>query len=83
MLLTRRLRVEPWTELVQPTDNGFHPVLEGILYVAHYGDMIRRLLADYGDRAHCSHLDVASSTLTATVDQVMAAFCDHGSSERG
>jgi hypothetical protein len=101
-------------------DHGFHTVLEGILYVAHYGDMIGGLLADYGDRAHCFYLDVpfeetlarhatkpiadvvdgdrlrswyrpldllpggvetvipASSTLTATVDRVMAAFYPHG-----
>lgn len=28
------------------------------LYVAHYGDMITRLLADHRDRAHCFYLDV-------------------------
>ncbi|MFD3838508.1 AAA family ATPase [Streptomyces sp. NPDC058642] len=39
-------------------EHGFHTVLEGILYVAHYGDMLAGLLADYGDRAHCYYLDV-------------------------
>lgn len=39
-------------------EHGFHTVLEGILYVAHYGDMLAGLLADYGDRAHCFYLDV-------------------------
>jgi predicted kinase len=105
--------------------HGFHTVLEGILYVAHYGDMLTRLLADYRDRAHCFYLDVpfeqtlarhatkpiatevgydqlrswyrpldllpggvetvipASSSLTATIDQVRGALCDHGSSHGG
>ncbi|MFF4273619.1 AAA family ATPase [Streptomyces sp. NPDC001536] len=39
-------------------EHGFHTVLEGILYVSHYGDMLAGLLADYGDRAHCFYLDV-------------------------
>lgn len=39
-------------------EHGFHTVLEGILYVAHYGDMLAGLLADYGGRAHCYYLDV-------------------------
>ncbi|MFG2132912.1 AAA family ATPase [Streptomyces sp. NPDC048751] len=39
-------------------DHGFHTVLEGILYVAHYGDMLTGLLADYPGRSHCFYLDV-------------------------
>ncbi|MHC3473581.1 P-loop NTPase family protein [Streptomyces sp. 7R007] len=39
-------------------DHGFHTVLEGILYVAHYGDMLAGLLADYPERTHCFYLDV-------------------------
>ncbi|MFF3330518.1 AAA family ATPase [Streptomyces sp. NPDC002888] len=39
-------------------DHGFHTVLEGILYVAHYGDMLTRLVADYSGRSHCFYLDV-------------------------
>lgn len=46
-------------------EHGFHTVLEGILYVSHYGDMLAGLLADYGDRAHCFYLDVPfEDTLT-------------------
>ncbi|WP_037683573.1 kinase [Streptomyces griseus] len=39
-------------------DHGFHTVLEGILYVAHYGEMLAGLLADYPGRSHCFYLDV-------------------------
>ena len=39
-------------------EHGFHTVLEGILYVAHYGEMLARLLADHPNRAHCFYLDV-------------------------
>ncbi|MFI1720805.1 AAA family ATPase [Streptomyces sp. NPDC020489] len=39
-------------------EHGFHTVLEGILYAAHYGDMLAGLVADYRDRAHCFYLDV-------------------------
>lgn len=38
--------------------HGFHTVLEGILYVAHYGEMLARLLADHPNRTHCFYLDV-------------------------
>ncbi|XUL85928.1 AAA family ATPase [Streptomyces galilaeus] len=37
---------------------GFHTVLEGILYVAHYGEMLAGLLADHPGRTHCYYLDV-------------------------
>ncbi|MEV7889658.1 AAA family ATPase [Streptomyces sp. NPDC002817] len=40
-------------------EHGFHTMLEGILCVAHYGDMLAGLLTDYGDRAHCFYLDVS------------------------
>ncbi|TXC99966.1 AAA family ATPase [Streptomyces sp. ISID311] len=39
-------------------EHGFHTVLEGILYVAHYGDMLAGLLADYQQRSHCFYFDV-------------------------
>ncbi|QQM38835.1 kinase [Streptomyces liliifuscus] len=39
-------------------EHGFHTVLEGILYVAHYGEMLARLLADHPHRTHCFYLDV-------------------------
>lgn len=39
-------------------EHGFHTVLEGILYVAHYGDMLAGLLADYPQRSHCFYFDV-------------------------
>ncbi|MFE9643348.1 AAA family ATPase [Streptomyces sp. NPDC006365] len=39
-------------------EHGFHTVLEGILYVAHYGEMLAGLLADYPGRTHCFYLDV-------------------------
>ncbi len=39
-------------------EHGFHTVLEGILYVAHYGDMLAELLADHPQRSHCFYLDV-------------------------
>ncbi|GGK00585.1 hypothetical protein GCM10011583_35040 [Streptomyces camponoticapitis] len=39
-------------------EHGFHTVLEGILYVAHYGDMLAGLVADYPRRSHCFYLDV-------------------------
>ncbi|MEV0740142.1 AAA family ATPase [Streptomyces sp. NPDC050549] len=38
--------------------HGFHTVLEGILYVAHYGEMLAGLLADHPGRTHCYYLDV-------------------------
>ncbi|MFE4666953.1 kinase [Streptomyces sp. NPDC056716] len=39
-------------------EHGFHTVLEGILSVAHYGDMPALLLADHRDRSHWFYLDV-------------------------
>lgn len=39
-------------------EHGFHTVLEGILYAAHYGDMLAGLLADYPQRSHCFYFDV-------------------------
>ncbi|MGW0828895.1 AAA family ATPase [Streptomyces prunicolor] len=45
--------------------HGFHTVLEGILYLAHYGEMLAGLLADFPDRTHCYYLDVPfEETLT-------------------
>lgn len=37
---------------------GFCTVLEGILYSAHYGDMLAGLRAEYGDRSSWWYLDV-------------------------
>jgi hypothetical protein len=39
-------------------DAGFCTVLEGILYSAHYGEMLAGLRADYGDRSSWWYLDV-------------------------
>ena len=39
-------------------ENGFHTVLDGILGVDHYGEMLARLLADYRARSHWYYLDV-------------------------
>lgn len=39
-------------------EHGFHTVLEGILSVAHYGDMLAGLIADYPQRSHCFYLDL-------------------------
>ncbi|MDH6623488.1 hypothetical protein M2271_001275 [Streptomyces sp. LBL] len=39
-------------------DAGYHVILEGILYVAHYGDMLQQLIADHQGRTHCYYLDV-------------------------
>lgn len=39
--------------------HGFHTVLEGILYTAHYGEMLAGLLADHPGRTHCYYLDVS------------------------
>ncbi|MBK3576996.1 kinase [Streptomyces sp. MBT65] len=38
--------------------HGFHTVLEGLLYVSHYGEMPAGLLADHPGRTHCYYLDV-------------------------
>ncbi|WP_189096980.1 kinase [Streptomyces kronopolitis] len=38
--------------------HGFHVVLEGILSVAHYGDMLTALFADHPGRTHGFYLDV-------------------------
>lgn len=37
---------------------GFHVIVEGILYTAHYGDMLTRLLADHPGRCRAYYLDV-------------------------
>ncbi|MGW2697541.1 kinase [Streptomyces sp. NPDC001296] len=39
-------------------EHGFHTVLEGMLYVAHYGVMLAGLLADHPGRTHCFYLHV-------------------------
>ncbi|MGW3415043.1 AAA family ATPase [Streptomyces sp. NPDC000888] len=39
-------------------DSGYHVVLEGILYVAHYGRMLQRLVDDHRGHTHCYYLDV-------------------------
>jgi hypothetical protein len=38
--------------------HGFHTVLEGILYSAHYGEMLAGLREEYGDRSSWWFLDV-------------------------
>lgn len=39
-------------------DAGYHVVVEGILYAAHYGDMLAQLRADHRGRTHGYYLDV-------------------------
>lgn len=39
-------------------DSGYHVVLEGILYVAHYGRMLQRLADDHRGHTHFYYLDV-------------------------
>ncbi|WP_405933902.1 hypothetical protein [Streptomyces sp. NBC_00827] len=48
----------PDAALVQRIDSGHHVVLEGILYVAHYGRMLQRLVDDHRGHTHCYYLDV-------------------------
>ncbi|MEU3306035.1 AAA family ATPase [Nocardiopsis sp. NPDC055551] len=43
-------------------EHGFHVVVEGILYVDHYGDMLTRLVGDYRQTAHCYYFDVPFAT---------------------
>ena len=55
-------------------DHGFHTVLEGILYSAHYGEMLAGLRADYGDRSSWWYLDVPfEETLTRHSTKPQAA----------
>lgn len=42
--------------------HGFHVVLEGIFYVAHYGDMLTRLIRDHPGAAHCYYFDIPFQT---------------------
>ncbi|MDE3722850.1 AAA family ATPase [Nocardiopsis sp. N85] len=39
---------------------GFHVVLEGIFHVAHYGEMLTRLVRDH--RGHCYYFDIPFET---------------------
>ncbi|MET8976440.1 AAA family ATPase [Streptomyces sp. NPDC004539] len=39
-------------------DAGFHVVVEGILYAAHYGEMLAGLVADHRGTTRCYYLDV-------------------------
>lgn len=39
-------------------DHDYHVVLEGILYAAHYGDMLRRLVADHAGETFVYYFDV-------------------------
>jgi hypothetical protein len=39
-------------------DAGFHVLVEGILYGAHYGDVLAQLLADHRGVTHCYYLNV-------------------------
>ena len=39
-------------------DAGYHVVVEGILYAAHYGDMLAGLCADHRGLTRCYYLDV-------------------------
>jgi predicted kinase len=39
--------------------NGYHVILEGILFTGRYGDMLHRLAADHPGPAHFFYLDVS------------------------
>lgn len=39
-------------------DHGYHVIVEGILYVAHYGDMLRRLARDHRGESRFFYFDV-------------------------
>jgi adenylylsulfate kinase-like enzyme len=39
-------------------DNGYHVIVEGIMYAAHYGDMLTALRADHRGLTRCYYLDV-------------------------
>lgn len=41
---------------------GFHVVLEGLFYVAHYGEMLTRLVADHPETVHCYYFDIPFQT---------------------
>lgn len=38
---------------------GYHVILEGILFSAHYGDMLRNLIADHDGPHHVFYLNVS------------------------
>lgn len=60
--------------------HGFHTVLEGILYSAHYGEMLAGLRDDYGDRSFWWFLDVPfEETLTRHTTKPQAS--DYGRAE--
>jgi predicted kinase len=40
-------------------DHGFHVIVEGILYVAHYGEMLRALARDHRGVSRFFYLDVS------------------------
>ena len=42
--------------------HGFHVVLEGILYAAHYGDMLTRLVRDHHHATYCYHFNIPFQT---------------------
>lgn len=40
-------------------DQGYHVVVEGILYADHYGEMLRQLHSDHRGRSRCYYYDVS------------------------
>ncbi|MFD5201678.1 AAA family ATPase [Streptomyces sp. NPDC058375] len=58
-------------------DAGYHVVVEGILYAAHYGDMLARLRADHRGPTHGYYLDVPfAETLARHVTKPIADEVD-------
>jgi predicted kinase len=39
-------------------DRGYHVIVEGILYTAHYGEMLERLIADHRGGTRCYYMDI-------------------------
>ena len=61
-------------------DRGFHVIVEGILYAAHYGLMLTELIADHAGRSRAYYLDVPwAETLRRHASKPQAA--EYGESE--
>jgi hypothetical protein len=61
-------------------DHGFHVIVEGILYVAHYGDMLRTLAHDHRGVTRVFYFDVSfPETLSRHATKPQAA--EYGEAE--
>lgn len=53
---------------------GYHVIVEGILVAEHYGEMLRRLLADHDGSRHVFHLELSlEETLARHAGRPLAA----------